>query len=181
MDDLTTTRTEVRCPLGRCPWTYDLTQPRVEHRGDRVVLAVPPPAGVPVAEALAGVGARRPVMAAAAPASFTEVVDVAVRAAHVQDEAVLAAHLRSHPRAELEAELPPAVLAALGIEPPPVTIDLPGGPRLAARWEDDGPASGYRCVVCRTVKTDADDMAGHFRNEHVFVSPGIRGLFGPRG
>lgn len=109
-------RTVAECPVGGCPWEYDLTRPRTEDGpGGRLLLVVPPPAGVAPREALAGLRAARPVMAAAPPAaSLDDAIQTAQRTVAAQDDGVLLEHLRGHTRAELEAALPADVLAQLG-------------------------------------------------------------------
>lgn len=185
MDDLNLPRTEASCPVGGCPWKYDLTTPRLHPDDnplfdDRVRMVIPPPAGQHLrpAEIAAGVAAaRRPRMALAR--SIDDAADRLMSAARDQDEAVFAVHLGSHSTsrlAEAFGEGLDAVLALLAEagQHPPVSIPMPGGPRLVSFWEDDD--GGYRCSACRTTRTGAVDMAEHFTRRHVIVSTGVRGL-----
>lgn len=180
MDDLTKTRTVTYCPVEHCPWEYDLTRPHTEERAGRLVLTVPPPAGVTPAERIAGIMAARPIMMAAPPAGIDGLLHKGARAANEQDDAVMARHLAGHTEADLAAALGGLLGLVLeriaGLDPhPPVTIDLPGAdlPRLVAYWQDDGPASGYRCSVCRIVIACPDRMAEHFTDRHLVVSAGF--------
>jgi hypothetical protein len=103
MDDFRP-RDVIKCPVGGCPWDYELTRSRTEHRGDRMVLAVPAPVGVAPVEALAGMRAVRPVMAAApAVRDLAGVVALVRRAELAQDDGVFGAHLRGHSTLQLQA------------------------------------------------------------------------------
>lgn len=108
-------RTVAECPVAECPWTYDLTDLTTEDGpGGRIVLVVPPPAGVAPHEALAGLRAARPVMSAAPPAaSLDDAIRAAQLTASTQDNAVLLEHLCGHTRAQLQAALPADALAQL--------------------------------------------------------------------
>lgn len=121
------TRDELECPVGACPWRYVLTSPVTEERGDRLVLAVPPPAGAESTELApeelaAGVAASRRALADVLvvlgpgdPAGeVRRVGELVFQAAYAQDQAVLGAHLMvRHTRDELAAVLPPAALRQL--------------------------------------------------------------------
>lgn len=109
MDDLPLPRTEARCPVPECPWTYVLATPTTRTEGDRVRLVIPPPAGKHIrpAEIAAGLASRPPRLAV--PARLTgvdQLVDAMMTVARDQDEAVVGAHLSSHTEAELARAFP---------------------------------------------------------------------------
>lgn len=112
MDNLSLPAIRTRCPVHRCPWTYDLTNPRTvrdARSSTPLRVVIPPPAGQHLrpAEIAAGVNAARPKMAASPAArSIDDVAAVLMEAARAQDDAVTVTHLGSHSRAELAAAFP---------------------------------------------------------------------------